>query len=132
MEKMRSNSIYKYRHRLGRTMKSGVVGYFTEYETPKLVLIHSFTFAVLLRIMQIIILCYSVLYLLIYEKGYQKHDTAIISSVTLKVKGIGYINTAQNQTIVTDVAGISSKKKSRKSNHSSIFYLRLYYSTIGK
>jgi len=111
MEKMRSNSIYKYRHSLAKGVKSGVVGYFSEYETPKLVLIHSFTFAVLLRIMQIIILCYSVLYLLIYEKGYQKHDTAIISSVTLKVKGIGYINAAQNQTIVTDVAGISSKKR---------------------
>jgi preprotein translocase subunit Sec61beta len=114
MKTMKSNSIYKYRHSLSKNVKSGIVGYFSEYETPKLVLIHSFTFAILLRIMQIIILCYSVLYLLIYEKGYQKQDTAIISSVTLKVKGIGYIITAQNQTIVTDVAGISRRRIQNK------------------
>jgi preprotein translocase subunit Sec61beta len=106
MKEINSSSLFKSRHRLGKNAKSGFLSFFSEYETPKVVLIHSFTFAVLLRIMQIIILIYSVLYLLIYEQGYQKHDTAIISSVTLKVKGIGYINTTQNQTIVIDVAGM--------------------------
>lgn len=102
---MDSNGLYKYRSRFGNTVKSGVLGFLSEYETPKLVLIHSYTFAILLRIMQIIILVYSVLYLLLYEKGYQKQDTAIISSVTLKVKGIGYINSLRHQTTVMDVAG---------------------------
>lgn len=101
---MTEERFYKYHHRFGHYFRNAVHGYFTEYETPKLVLIHSLKFAVLLRILQIIILTYSIIYLLIYEKGYQKHDTSIISSVTLKVKGIGYIQTARNQTIVTDVA----------------------------
>ncbi len=100
-----SNSLHKYSSRFGNHLKYAIQGYFTEYETPKLVVIHSLNFAVLLRIMQIIILIYSVLYLLIYNKGYQKQDTAIISSITLKVKGIGYTRTTRNQTIVVDVAG---------------------------
>jgi preprotein translocase subunit Sec61beta len=116
---MHRNSLYEYRNRLGKTVKFGIVGFFSEYETPKLVLIHSFTFAILLRIMQIIILTYSVLYLLLYEKGYQKQDSAIISSVTLKVKGIGYIQISPNETMVMDVAGIIEKEKD---NHSYILY----------
>jgi hypothetical protein len=100
-----SNSLNNCFYRFGNNCKHAIQGYFTEYETPKLVLIHSLRFAVLLRIMQIIILTYSVLYLLIYGKGYQKQDVAIISSITLKAKGIGYIRTSQNQTIVVDVAG---------------------------
>ncbi len=103
---MDSNSLSGYRHHISSKMKSALHGYFTEYETPKFVLIHSFRFALLLRIMQIAILTYSIIYLLIYEKGYQKQDTAIISSVTLKAKGIGYVNVTQNKTIVIDVAGI--------------------------
>jgi hypothetical protein len=102
---MNSSLLIKKGNLMGKSMKSAVYGLLTEYETPKIVLIHSLRFAVLLRIMQIIILLYSVLYLLIYEKGYQKQDTAIISSVTLKVKGIGYSVTPQNKTIVIDVAG---------------------------
>jgi hypothetical protein len=102
---MKPNPFYKYHHHLGSRLKSAIHGYFTEYETPKLVLINSLKFAILLRILQIIILIYSIVYLLIYEKGYQKHDTSIISSVTLKVKGIGYIHTSRNQTTIIDVAG---------------------------
>ncbi|CAF0888143.1 unnamed protein product [Rotaria sp. Silwood1] len=80
------------------------MGYFTEYETPKLVLIHSAKYAGLLRIIQIIILIYSIIYLLIYKKGYQKQSTAITSSITLKVKGIGYVHTQEDETIIIDVA----------------------------
>ena len=102
---MNSSLLHKYRQRLSINCRSALQAYFTEYETPKLVLIHSLRFGVLLRIMQIIILTYSVIYLLIYEKGYQKQDTAIISSTTLKIKGIGYVHTSRNQTIVIDGAG---------------------------
>ncbi|CAF4777939.1 unnamed protein product, partial [Rotaria magnacalcarata] len=49
-----------------------------------MVLIHSVKYAGFLRLIQIIILIYSVIYLLIYEKGYQKQSTAIVSSVSLK------------------------------------------------
>lgn len=95
----------KHRHRFATSLKETIFGYFTEYETPKLVLIHSVRFGVLLRLMQIVILIYSVLYLLIYKKGYQTHDTSIISAVILKMKGVGYVSTTDNRTIVIDVAG---------------------------
>lgn len=80
--------------------------FFTEYETSKVVLIHSTKFAGLLRLTQIIILIYYVAYLLAYKKGYQKTSTTVISSITLKVKGIGYVNTTENKTIIIDGAGL--------------------------
>ncbi|CAF0893724.1 unnamed protein product [Rotaria sordida] len=78
--------------------------YLTEYKTPKFVLIHSVRYAVLLRIIQVVIFTYSTLYLLIYRKGYQIHDTTVISSVTLKAKGIGQVGMPPNKTIIMDVA----------------------------
>jgi hypothetical protein len=87
-------------------LKELVYGFITEYETPKIVMIHSYTITTLLLIIQIILLLYCVIYLLIYQQGYQKQDTAIISSVTLKVKGIGYIHTSKNQTYVFDGTGM--------------------------
>ncbi|CAF4650645.1 unnamed protein product, partial [Rotaria sp. Silwood2] len=101
---MESTPFFKKRYNIGKSLKNMLMGFFTEYETPKLVLIHSAKYAGLLRIIQIIILIYSVIYLLIYEKGYQKQDTAVISSVTLKVKGIGYVHAPENRTIIIDVA----------------------------
>ncbi|CAF5022357.1 unnamed protein product [Rotaria sp. Silwood1] len=101
---MTSKTSFKSRHRIRKSLKNAFTEYFTEYETPKLVVIHSAKYAGLLRIMQILILIYSVAYLLIYEKGYQKQDTAPISSITLKVKGIGTVNTPDNKTIIMDVA----------------------------
>ncbi|CAF0870761.1 unnamed protein product [Rotaria sp. Silwood1] len=83
-------------------MKDLFFGFVTEYETPKIVTIHSYTITTLLRIMQILLLLYSILYLFIHEKGYQKQDSSIISSVTLKVKGIGYIHTKNNETFIID------------------------------
>jgi len=86
--------------------KELLYGFLTEYETPKIVMIHSYSITTLLRILQIILLCYSVFYLLLYEKGYQLQDTSIISSITLKVKGIGYINTPNNETYSFDGTGM--------------------------
>lgn len=87
-------------------MKELLYGFVTEYETPKIVMIHSYAITTLLRVMQIILLLYSIFYLLLYEKGYQKQDTSIISSITLKVKGIGYSHTQNNQTYVFDGSGM--------------------------
>ncbi|CAF1248830.1 unnamed protein product [Adineta steineri] len=101
---MTSNVIFQHRQRFQRVFVRSFFGLFTEYETPKLVVIHSLSLTILLRLMQAILLIYSILYLLLYEKGYQKQDTSIVSSVTLKVKGIGYIHTAQNGTLIIDVA----------------------------
>ncbi|CAF2712796.1 unnamed protein product [Rotaria sp. Silwood2] len=88
----------------GEHIKYTFMSYFTEYKTPKFVLIHSVQFAVLLRIIQIIIITYSALYLLVYQKGYQKHDTTVISVSTLKVKGVGQVEMPQQKTIIMDVA----------------------------
>ncbi|CAF0789982.1 unnamed protein product [Rotaria sordida] len=101
---MVSNVFYKTRYHIGKSVKEFLTGYFTEYETSKLVVINNPKYATLLRIIQILILLYSVIYLLIYEKGYQKQDTAPIFAVTLKVKGIGYVQTTENKTIIIDVA----------------------------
>lgn len=94
------------RHSLTENIKRFLFGYFTEYETQKLVSIHSTKFAVLLRSIQIIILIYSGVYFLLYEKGYQKSSTTVIAAVTLKVKGIGFVNESDNQTMIIDGAGL--------------------------
>ncbi|CAF0837359.1 unnamed protein product [Rotaria sordida] len=101
---MGSKVSFKHRYHIGKSVKNFLMGYFTEYETPKLVSIHSAKYAGLLRIIQIIILIYSIVYLFLFEKGYQKQSTTITSSVTLKVKGIGYVQTTENKTIIIDVA----------------------------
>jgi hypothetical protein len=84
-------------------MKSILRGFVYEYETPKIVTIHSIssTFrldfsiiedflislvALMCRLIQLLILIYGVVYLMIHKKGYQETDTSIISSITLKVK----------------------------------------------
>ncbi|CAF1033081.1 unnamed protein product [Rotaria sordida] len=36
--------------------------------------------------------------------SYQKHDTTVVSSTTLKVKGIGQVEMPQNKTVIMDVA----------------------------
>lgn len=111
---METHLIAKKRHLVQDNMKRAALRSFTEYETPKMVLIHSATFGILLRVMQIILLIYSVAYLLLYEKGYQKKDSSIVSSVTLKVKGIGYIQRPPNQTVVIDVAGLRGREYEMK------------------
>lgn len=93
------------RYKLRQFLRELFYGFVSEYETPKIVMIHSYTVTTLLRILQVLLLMYSGCYLLLYEKGYQKQDTAIISSITLKVKGIGYIETLRNETFVIDGAG---------------------------
>ena len=87
---MNSTLFGQKRHLLQKRMRRTARIFLTEYETPKIVAIHSLSLTILLRVMQIMILVYSIIYLLIYERGYQKADTAIISSVTLKVKGVGF------------------------------------------
>ncbi|CAF1043378.1 unnamed protein product [Rotaria magnacalcarata] len=101
---MNSIPFSKNNVRIRKNVTNALIGFLTEYETSKTVLIHSVKYAGLLRLIQIIILIYSVIYLLIYEKGYQKQSTAIISSVTLKVKGIGHVRTPENKSSIMDVA----------------------------
>jgi hypothetical protein len=86
-------------------LKSMFRGFVYEYETPKIVTIHSISsksdqiiqmrkmysfalVALMCRIIQLLILIYGVAYLMIHKKGYQVTDTSVISSITLKVKVI--------------------------------------------
>ncbi|CAF0999202.1 unnamed protein product [Didymodactylos carnosus] len=85
-------------------VKSVLVSLVTEYETPKIVTIHSWSIALTCRAVQIAILTYTILYVMGYQKGYQQIDTAMISSVTLKVKGIGISYNKQNEIITIDNA----------------------------
>ena len=102
---MNTNSSGRIRCSFRQFFKALFYGFVTEYETPKIVMIHSYAITTLLRVMQVMLLLYSIFYLLLYEKGYQKQDTAIISSITLKVKGIGHIQTPDNQFYVFDGTG---------------------------
>jgi hypothetical protein len=106
-------------------MRRAIYSFLTEYETPKIVSIHSLTFGILLRFIQAILLVYAIIYLLLYEQGYQKKDSNIISSITLKVKGVGYIETLNNQTIVIDVAGKNDRsrtiEKENKRNKTDLY-----------
>ena len=111
---MNAQQIAKKSHLVQGKMKRAALGFFTEYETSKMVLIHSSTFGVLLRVMQIILLVYSVIYLLLLDKGYQKKDSSVVSSITLKMKGIGHIQKPPNRTVVMDVAGMSSTESRGK------------------
>jgi hypothetical protein len=86
-------------------MKSALRGFVYEYETPKIVTIHSISsktiyqgknmnisndlfilVALMCRLIQVLILIYGIVYLMIHKKGYQETNTSIISSITLKVK----------------------------------------------
>jgi cation transporter protein len=56
---------------------------------PKIITIKSYPIALTCRFIQLLILIYAVGYIMWYKRGYQDRDPSIISSVTLKVKGIG-------------------------------------------
>lgn len=129
---MDAHRFSKKRTFLRSRMQRSLLSFLTEYETPKIVSIHSLTLAILLRVIQIIILVYSILYLLLYEQGYQKKDTAIISSVTLKVKGIGYIHTPENQNLVIDVVGEIRERRCALFRRWNLMLNRLHNSTVGE
>ncbi|CAF1079509.1 unnamed protein product [Rotaria sordida] len=74
----------------------------TTYETRKIVTINSYPIALTCRFVQLLILIYAFAYMLWYRRGYQDHDSSLISSVILEVKGIG--NFGENSTITLDNA----------------------------
>ncbi|CAI9740575.1 P2X purinoceptor 4-like isoform X1 [Octopus vulgaris] len=72
-----------------------------EYDTPKIVHIHSKKVGVINRLLQLIIIGYIVGYVIIYNKGYQEFDY-VVGSISTKVKGISLTN----RTILSDKPGI--------------------------
>ncbi|CAF0726137.1 unnamed protein product [Adineta steineri] len=83
-------------------LKSVLLSSVTEYETPKIITIHSYSIALTCRFVQLLILFYAFGYLMWYKRGYQDRDPSLISSVTLKVKGVASVN--RNETITLDNA----------------------------
>eukprot|EP00730_Choanoeca_flexa_P002508 TRINITY_DN11075_c0_g1_i4.p2 TRINITY_DN11075_c0_g1~~TRINITY_DN11075_c0_g1_i4.p2 ORF type:complete len:445 (+),score=92.90 TRINITY_DN11075_c0_g1_i4:2855-4189(+) len=72
-----------------------------EYDTLKTVHIKSKRVGLIFRLLQLIILGYVVGYGIIYQKGYQEHDTAV-SSVTSKVKGVAITCEDLNATSINN------------------------------
>ncbi|CAH8509362.1 unnamed protein product [Schistosoma intercalatum] len=78
-------------------LKSFVEG-LLEYETQKVVQIHSKKIGVTFRLIQLGIILYVVLWVMIYEKGYQSFDQAV-SGVTAKLKGVAFANVTNNPSL---------------------------------
>ena len=62
----------------------------TGYDTPNIVTIRSRYLAVLHKVEQLTILLYLIVWVFIYNHGYQYIDKAAVSAVTSKVKGISH------------------------------------------
>ncbi|CAH8486923.1 unnamed protein product [Schistosoma turkestanicum] len=69
-----------------------------EYETQKVVQVHSKKIGVTFRLIQLGIILYVVLWVMIYEKGYQSFDQAV-SGVTAKLKGVAFANVTNNPSL---------------------------------
>ncbi|XP_005988644.1 P2X purinoceptor 1 isoform X1 [Latimeria chalumnae] len=80
-----------------------VLTFVFEYDTPRMVLVRDKKVGVTFRLIQLGVLAYIIGWVFIYEKGYQSVD-GIISSVSVKVKGIAYSNNTHSGPRVWDVA----------------------------
>ena len=80
--------------RLGSCLKDYFISEFLEYETPKIVTIRSRFIGILNKLVQITIILYLIIWVFIFNHGYQYIDKAAISAVTTKVKGVSYTNSS--------------------------------------
>ncbi|KAG8597725.1 hypothetical protein GDO81_002369 [Engystomops pustulosus] len=74
-----------------------------DYNTPRIALIKSRKVGLLNRVIQLLILAYVIGWVFVWEKGYQDFDS-VVSSVTLKVKGVAVTNTSDLGYRIWDVA----------------------------
>ncbi|XP_078082090.1 P2X purinoceptor 1 isoform X2 [Mustelus asterias] len=70
---------------------ASVSGFLFQYDTPRMVIVKNKNIGVTFRLIQLGVLAYIIGWVFIYEKGYQSTDSTI-SSVSVKVKGIGFTN----------------------------------------
>ncbi|KAF8570437.1 hypothetical protein P879_05152 [Paragonimus westermani] len=84
------------------SMLGGFANGLLEYETQKVVQIHSKKVGITFRLIQLGIILYVVLWVMVYEKGYQSFDQAV-SGVTAKLKGIAFANVTDNPAIGASV-----------------------------
>ncbi|XP_029467911.1 P2X purinoceptor 1-like [Rhinatrema bivittatum] len=64
---------------------------FFQYDTPRMVMVRDMKVGLMFRFIQLCVLSYIIGWVFIYERGYQAIE-GIISSVSVKVKGIAFIN----------------------------------------
>ncbi|XP_069608838.1 P2X purinoceptor 1-like isoform X1 [Ranitomeya imitator] len=88
---------------MGHKLKKEIGNFFFEYDTPRMVLVRDKKVGLTFRLIQFGVLCYIVGWVFLYEKGYQNVDD-IISSVSVKMKGIAITNMSNMGTEIWDVA----------------------------
>ncbi|XP_077152610.1 P2X purinoceptor 1-like [Ranitomeya variabilis] len=88
---------------MGHKLKKEIGNFFFEYDTPRMVLVRDKKVGLTFRLIQFGVLCYIVGWVFLYEKGYQNVDD-IISSVSVKMKGIAITNISNMGTEIWDVA----------------------------
>lgn len=88
---------------MGHKFKKEISDFFFEYDTPRMVLVRDKKVGLTFRLIQFGVLCYIVGWVFLYEKGYQTVDD-IISSVSVKMKGIAITNVPSMGTEIWDVA----------------------------
>ncbi|XP_063809765.1 P2X purinoceptor 1 isoform X2 [Pseudophryne corroboree] len=88
---------------MGHKIRKNVSDFFFEYDTPRMVLVRDMKVGLTFRLIQLAVLCYIVGWVFLYEKGYQDVDD-IISSVSIKFKGIAVTNIENIGTEIWDVA----------------------------
>ncbi|XP_030041827.1 P2X purinoceptor 1 isoform X2 [Microcaecilia unicolor] len=77
---------------------------FFEYDTPRMVLVRDKKVGFTFRLIQLCVLIYVVGWVFIYERGYQTVD-GIVSSVSVKLKGIAFTNVSGMGPQIWDAAG---------------------------
>ncbi|XP_056412375.1 P2X purinoceptor 1 isoform X2 [Hyla sarda] len=83
---------------MGHKFKKEISDFFFEYDTPRMVLVRDKKIGLTFRLIQFGVLCYIVGWVFLYEKGYQTVD-GIISSVSVKMKGIAITNISNSSEI---------------------------------
>eukprot|EP00062_Callorhinchus_milii_P026601 gi/632988906/ref/XP_007883362.1/ PREDICTED: P2X purinoceptor 1 [Callorhinchus milii] len=81
----------------------GILDFFFEYETPRMVTVRNKHIGIIFRFIQLAVLMYIIGWVFLHEKGYQSTDS-IISSVSVKMKGVATGNVSGLGQRVWDVA----------------------------
>ncbi|CAH2222927.1 P2X purinoceptor 1 [Pelobates cultripes] len=89
--------------KMGHKIRKNVSNFFFEYDTPRMVLVRDKKVGLTFRLIQFGVLCYIVGWVFLYEKGYQNVD-GIISSVSIKMKGLAITNLEHVGTEIWDAA----------------------------
>ncbi|XP_042298809.1 P2X purinoceptor 1 isoform X1 [Sceloporus undulatus] len=88
---------------MGQKFMETVTSFLFEYDTPRMVLVRNKKVGVTFRLIQLVVLAYIIGWVFLYEKGYQSKD-GIISSVSVKLKGLTLTNFSDMGPYIWDVA----------------------------